>query len=60
MRVRQAMAAISTCSAVRSASEVTGSGALTITSWEPAAAWAVKRSGFGCGAGTSASALTAG
>ena len=60
MRVRHASTVVAICSAPRSASEVTGTGALTITSCTPAAGWAVKRSGFGCGAGVSASGLTAG
>ena len=49
-----------TWSARRSASEVTGSGALTITSCAPEAAWAVKRSALWVGSGAGASAVSAG
>ena len=41
MRSRHASIAVWTWPASRSVSEVTESGALTITSWWPAAAWAV-------------------
>src|SRR3954466_15171866 len=56
MRRRHISIAVATCSAARSASDVTESGALTMTSCAPWAAVALKRSGAWLPAGRAAPA----
>ena len=60
MRSRHASMATASCAGSSSLSELTASGALMITSWWPAAAWAVKRSGLASGSGSTASWISAG
>src|SRR4051812_11295271 len=60
IRRRHMSIAVATWSASRSASDVTGCGALTTTSWAPRAGSAVKSSGRASGAGVGPSGVRAG